>query len=115
VAVAQEGWESRLPDIAPALRGCLLAAPAGSAVVLAWPMNHGLAGAVLRLPSGAREECVADVAAGTIASRLPLPQAERRPGEDVRRFTLDRGCVDARRVDGKDGAVLGWLGYPGCG
>jgi hypothetical protein len=115
LAAAQEVWESRLPDLAPALRACLLAAPAGSAVVLAWPMNHGQAGALLRLPAGGREECVADAMTGAIALRRTVPEAERRSGEDERRFTLERGCVDARRVDGKDGAVLGWLGYPGCG
>lgn len=110
-------WDRYVADLAPVMRACLAGAPPGSAVVIAWPMNHGMALARVRRPDGTREDCVAEMAPrdARVDSREPVAEGDRLPGEDVRRFTLERGCVDARRVDGAEGEVLGWLGYPGCG
>jgi hypothetical protein len=114
-ALAQApGWETRLRELAPALRACLADRP-GAMVVEAWPMNRGLAGARLLLPGGAREDCVADLGLALVVSRNVVPAEDRRPGEGIRAFMLERRCVDAWRVDGEDGRELGWLAYPGCG
>jgi hypothetical protein len=106
------GWESMLPEIAPALRACLADRP-GAMVVEAWPMNRGLAGARLLLPGGAREDCEADLGTGTVAHRGPA--GPKQPGEGLRAFMLERRCVDAWRVTDAQGREVGWLAYPGCG
>jgi hypothetical protein len=114
-ALAQApGWEARVAEFAPALRACL-AGRDGAMVVLAWPMNRGLAGARLLLPGGEREDCVADLAGGGVASRQPVPPEDRRADEGVRAFMLERRCVDAWRIEDAGGRELGWLAYPGCG
>lgn len=114
-ALAQApGWEARVRELAPALRACLDDRQ-GAMVVEAWPMNRGLVGARLLLTGGAREDCVADLGLGLVVSRNVVPAQDRRPGEGLRAFMLERRCVDAWRVDGEDGRELGWLAYPGCG
>lgn len=114
-ALAQApGWEARLPEIAPALRACL-AERSGAMVVLAWPMEQGMAGARLLLPGGAREDCVAALAGGSVESRAPVAAGDRRADEGARAFMLERRCVDAWRVADGAGRELGWLAYPGCG
>lgn len=114
-ALAQApGWEAHVREWAPALRACLADRP-GAMAVEAWPMNRGLVGARLLLTGGAREDCVADVALGLVVSRNLVAGEDRRPGEGLRAFMLERRCVDAWRLDGEDGRALGWLAYPGCG
>lgn len=113
-ALAQAGWEVRVAEFAPALRACLADRP-GAMVVEAWPMNRGLAGARLLLPGGAREDCEADLGAGTVRARAAVAPADRGPEEGLRAFMLERRCVDARRVEDEAGRELGWLAYPGCG
>ncbi|WP_270933851.1 hypothetical protein [Falsiroseomonas oryzae] len=110
----QPGWETMVRDLASALRACLAERPGGM-VVEAWPMNHGKAGARLLLPGGAREDCVADLGSGAVESRRPVADQDRRPGETLRAFMLDRRCVDAWRIEDAAGRELGWLAYPGCG
>jgi hypothetical protein len=114
-ALAQPpGWEARVAELAPALRACLADRP-GAMVVEAWPMNRGLAGARVLLPGGAREDCVADLGTGVVDSRRVVEPGDRRAGEGLRAFMLDRRCVDAWRVTDAAGRELGWLAYPGCG
>ncbi len=114
-ALAQApGWEARVRELAPALRACLADRP-GAMVVEAWPMNRGLAGARLLLPGGAREDCVADPGTGAVDGRRAVEPGDRRPGEGLRAFMLERRCVDAWRVEDEAGRELGWLAYPGWG
>jgi hypothetical protein len=114
-ALAQApGWEARVAELAPALRACLADRP-GAMVVEAWPMTRGMAGARLLLPGGAREDCVADLGTGAVDSRRAAEPGDRRPGEGIRAFMLERRCVDAWRVTDAGGRELGWLAYPGCG
>ncbi len=113
-ALAQApGWEALLPGIAPALGACLAERP-GAMVVEAWPMDHGLVGARLRLPGGGREDCAADPAARRVERRWPVAEGDLRPGEGLRAFMLERRCVDAWRVTDAEGREAGWLAYPGC-
>jgi hypothetical protein len=107
-------WWDHLRDLMPALRACLAGRP-GAMVVEAWPMNHGLALARVRLADGTRDDCVADLGSGTVERRDPVPEGSRLPGEGLRAFMLERRCVDAMRVDASDGRELGWLAYPACG
>jgi hypothetical protein len=114
-AVAQAPpWETLVRELAPALRACLSDRP-GAMAVEAWPMNHGKVGARILLPDGAREDCVADLGRAAVDSRRAVEAGDRRPGEGLRAFMLDRRCVDAWRVTGEHGRELGWLAYPGCG
>jgi hypothetical protein len=108
-------WTERLVDLAPAMRACLEGQPPQAMVVLAWPMNHGLALSRLLLPGGARQDCVADLGTGRIERRDPVAAGERRPDEGVQAFMTDRRCADARRIEDAAGRVLGWLAYPACG
>lgn len=113
-AAAQEpGWERMVQALAPALRACLVDRP-GAMVVEAWPMNRGMAGARLLLQDGAREDCVADLGTGAVDSRRPVAADDRRPGEGIRAFMLERRCVDAWRVEDTAGRELGWLAYAAC-
>jgi hypothetical protein len=114
---AEQGppWTERLVDLAPAMRACLEGQPLEAMVVLAWPMNHGLAMSRLLLPGGARQDCVADLGTGQVVRRDPVAEGSRLPDEGVQAFMLDRRCVDARRIEDSTGKVLGWLAYPACG
>lgn len=107
-------WTDHLSDLMPALRACL-AGQQGAMVVMAWPMNHGLALARLRQPDGARQDCVADLGTGRVERRDPVPADSHMPGEGLRAFMLERRCVDAQRIDAPDGRELGWLAYQACG
>jgi hypothetical protein len=106
-------WTGHLRDLAPAMRACLAGKP-GAIVVMSWPMNHGMALSRLLLANGAREDCVADLGSGRVESIAPVAAGERLPGEGVQAFMLERGCVDARRVEDAEGRILGWLAYPAC-
>lgn len=107
-------WETHLRELAPALRACLADRP-GAMVVSGWPMNHGLAGARVLLPGGAREDCLADLGRAAVQRRMPVGAEDRRPDEGLRAFMLDRRCVDAWRVQDDAGREVGWLAYPACG
>jgi len=102
-------WPAQAAAFAPALRACL----AGEAAAFALDAMPTADGRVLvRLRRGAvAEECLV-TPDGTVLAR------ERRaappPDPAAPAFFLERRCVDARRLDGPDGAVLGWLAYPGC-
>jgi len=114
-AAAQEaGWERLLPGIAGSLRACLAERP-GAMVVEAWPMEAGRLAARLLMPGGAREDCVVGTSTTSVETRHPVPPQEKRPGEGLRAFMLERRCVDAWRIDSPEGRELGWLAYPGCG
>ncbi|PWS35760.1 hypothetical protein DFH01_19470 [Falsiroseomonas bella] len=108
-------WTERLVELAPAMRACLEGQPPEAMVVLAWPMNRGLAMSRLLLPGGARQDCVADLGTGRVERRDPVAPDQRMPGEGIQSFMLDRRCVDARRIEDSAGKVLGWLAYPACG
>lgn len=95
------------------MRACLQGRPDAMAV-MAWPMNHGLALLRLLLADGTRQDCVADLGRGEVVRREPVAPGDRLPGEGVQAFMLERGCVDARRVEAPSGAVVGWLGYAAC-
>jgi hypothetical protein len=116
-AAAAQGplWTERLLELAPAMRACLAGQPPEAMVVLAWPMNHGLALSRVLLPGGVRQDCVADLGTGRIERRDPVAAGDHLPGEGVQAFMLDRRCVDARRIEDSAGRVLGWLAYPACG
>jgi hypothetical protein len=107
-------WEAHVHELAPALRACLADRPGGM-VISAWPMNQGKAGARVLLPGGAREDCIADLGRGRVEQRTPVAVEDRRQGEGLRAFMLDRRCVDAWRVDDAAGRGIGWLAYPDCG
>jgi hypothetical protein len=107
-------WTEHLRDLAPAMRACLAGKP-GAIVVMAWPMNHGLALSRVLLPGGAREDCAADLGTARVERVTPVAVDERLPGEGIYAFMLERRCVDARRVESVDGRELGWLAYPACG
>ncbi|MXP63592.1 hypothetical protein E0493_09555 [Roseomonas sp. M0104] len=117
-ALAQdEGWTRFLPKLAPAMVACLQG-EAGSAASAALPMNHGRALVRLERADGERLECIAELAPpGQPARReslKPLGAAPPLPGEDERRFTLERPCAAARQVSDAAGRELGWLSAPGC-
>lgn len=109
---AAQGWEDRLRELAPALRACLAGRP-GAMVVDAWEAAPGTAARLL-LPGGVREDCTTD-AGGAVQRRDPVAPGDRRAGEGIRAFMLERRCVDAWRVEDEAGRELGWLAYPGCG
>lgn len=111
-AAAEEFWTRELPGIAPGLRACL-GSDTTAAVVAAVLLADGRVLARVRDAAGERVDCTA--LGVRVVGRRPVGLAPPLVGEDERRFTLDRGCVDARRVDGAEGGVLGWIGYPGCG
>jgi len=99
-----------LPALAPALQACLAGDPAAFATG-AEPLPGDLV--AVRLQRGAAvEDCLAHASGGVVRrqARPDLPAADAMAAA----FFLDRRCVDARRVDGPDGQVLGWLAYPGC-
>ncbi|NKE47829.1 hypothetical protein HB662_23840 [Roseomonas frigidaquae] len=113
-AAQAPGWEARVVEYAPALRACLATKP--EAMVLeAWPAARGMTLARLLLPDGTREDCLAHPNGMLVEGRRAVPEEERRPGEGLRAFMLQRRCVDAWRVVDGEGKELGWLAYPGCG
>ncbi|WP_439594665.1 hypothetical protein [Falsiroseomonas sp.] len=115
LALAQApGWETRVVELAPALRACLATRPGGM-VVAAWEGERGLTMARLLLPGGAREDCLAHPNGMLVERRAPVAEADRRPDEALRAFMPERRCVDAWRVVDGAGRELGWLAYPGCG
>jgi hypothetical protein len=81
--------------------------------------DSSLAGGEVRLilhrAEGGPEICDASPDGRVLDSRHAPPGSVRalRPEEPA--FFLERRCVDARRVEAEDGAILGWLAYPACG
>lgn len=106
-------WESRLRELAPAMRACLQDRP-GAMAVDAFGGPGGVRVRLL-LPRGAREECVVEPRSGVVEERRGLSPGESTPGEGPRAFMLERRCVDATRVEDAAGRELGWLAYPACG
>jgi hypothetical protein len=95
------------------MRACLAGEDAGAFAVAAAPGPDGAVSVRLRRPDGTVLDC--GVAPGPdVAAQRGVPAAAPPPGPGAPAFFLDRRCVDARRVDGPDGSVLGWLAYPGC-
>jgi len=78
------------------------------------PAPGGAMRLVIHRPDGSRLIC--DTAPdGRVIARLPAADpAAYAPRPDATAFFLDRRCVDARRIDGPGGRVLGWRAYPGC-
>ncbi|MDI3307180.1 MAG: hypothetical protein QJR07_08750 [Acetobacteraceae bacterium] len=110
LAAAAADWTAALPALAPALRACL-AGDAAAFATGAEPLPGNLV--VVRVQRGKTvEDCLARASGEVVRrqARPDLPAAEAMAPA----FFLDRRCVDARRVDGPGGRVLGWLAYPGC-
>ena len=101
-------WTEALPVLAPDLRACL----DGDLAAFATDAAEAAGRVTVRLwRRGAAEDCVAE--AGRVLARQPRPGAPP-PEAAATAFFLERRCVDARRVEGPGGAVLGWLAYPAC-
>jgi hypothetical protein len=98
--------------LAPALRACLGAAGPDAFATEAYDGPDGSTRVRVWL-TGAAVECrAAGDPEGGVELR-PLPGAAP-PAPATPAFFLERRCVDARRIDAPDGAVLGWLAYPAC-
>jgi hypothetical protein len=110
-AAAQEDWTAMLPEAARELRACLLAERDG-AMVLDLRRDGGLYDVLVRRADGSTTHC--RIAPGDAAPRTRTPPEGSVPPPGPRAFSLERGCADARRIDGPDGAPLGWLSYPDC-
>lgn len=109
-----EGWPEGpvLPFVA-GLRACLATQPPGAFATTAATRPDGSVEVRLRRPDGGTALCRA--AAGAPAAILPDAAAPPSPPDPAApAFFLERRCVDARRLDGPDGSVLGWLAYPAC-
>ncbi len=110
---AGAGWEAQ----APALRACLDGAGAAAFATAALPTAEGRVLVRLWRPghagAPAGEDCLA-TPAGAVLARRGLAAGTPPPDPAAPAFFLDRRCADARRVQASDGAVLGWLAYPGC-
>lgn len=98
---------------AMAARACLAGDPHAFAT-LAADLPGGGARLVVHRADGTRELCEA-MPAGGVRQRAPVPSAQHVPRASDPAFFLERRCVDARRVEAADGAILGWLAYPACG
>ena len=110
--VHEEDWIFRLPDLLPSVRACLQAAGEEFAyAIVALPMNHGRM-LTRVVTAGERRDCVAEGA--RVEEWREVRAGERLPAEDRTAFFLERGCVDAKRVENVEGRVVGWLGYPEC-
>jgi hypothetical protein len=110
VGAAAQEWTGSLPALAPALRACLTGDPPGF-VTAAEPLPGDLVAA--RVQRGSMvEDCLAR-ASGEVLRRQARPDLPAA-APSAPAFFLERRCADARRVEGPDGAVLGWLAYPGC-
>jgi uncharacterized membrane protein len=120
-ALPEGSWARLSRDLAPALGACLAAAP-GSAprVSIAWPMNHGMAGARLRNAEGGWVECVAPLAGGEVDRLVPLAAGTPPlPAEDETLFSTPEvgppagDCQAHERLLDASGALLGYLTRPG--
>lgn len=112
LAAQAADWTAEAGTLAPALRACL-AGDAAAFVTEAMPAVDGRVLVRLRRGGdGPAEDCLA-TPGGEVLAREAI-RAAPPPDPAAPAFFLERRCVDARRVDGPDGAVLGWLAYPGC-
>ncbi|MEX2199939.1 MAG: META domain-containing protein [Dongiaceae bacterium] len=109
-------WSRYLPDLLPALQRCLLDAPVVlDRVVLAWPMNHGMAGVRAIDEDGVAQDCIAP--AGGEAIDIFKPAGDAMPDEGEPTFfpvrdqppVIESGHLE--QVTDDDGALLGWLHY----
>jgi hypothetical protein len=106
-------WTARIPALAFALRACLTGLPRDAFATDAGEAPAPDRGLRVRVwKSGEALDCVVRLD-GSVRARRPVPGVPH-PEASAPAFFLDRRCVDARRVDGPDGAVLGWLAYPAC-
>ena len=101
----------RVAALAPALRACLGATGPDAFATDASAEPDG-AVRVRFWQGGMALECRAGGATGGIGLRSLSGTPQPAPATPA--FFLERRCVDARRIDGPDGTVLGWLAYPGC-
>ncbi len=109
-AGAEPGWEAVAGPVAPALRACL-AGDKTAFVDDVGPASNGRL--AIRVRRGTvTERCIA-AESGTVAMRLPWPEAPP-PKAAATAYFLERRCVDARRLAAPDGTILGWLAYPAC-
>jgi len=108
------GWEAMVAAMAPALIACLAERPGAMVVEARW-LGATRLSARLLLPGGARVACLAESVSGAVLGRAAVAEADRRPGEGLRAFMLERRCADAWRVTTPLGQELGWLAYPACG
>lgn len=114
-------WTRYFADMWPAINACL-ASSAGdlTAVLKAWPMNHGMVGVRTINSSGARHDClVPQNGLGTAHTELVETTTNILPGEDVVRFTPASGaypggdCFVHQRLE-KEGVFVGWLSKNIC-
>ncbi len=101
------GWEGEAAALAVPLRACLAERP-GAMVVEAWREGPERVVARLLLPGGAREDCSAGAASGSVAQRRPVPAGDVRPGEGLRAFMTERRCVDAWRLTDPPAVLGSW-------
>lgn len=110
LALPARGQE-RLPW-AMAARACL-AGDQRAFVTLAAELPDGAVRLVIHRADGTREVCEA-APSGRVRQHALAPAAQPPPRAADPAFFLERRCVDARRIESADGAILGWLAYPAC-
>lgn len=113
-----DDWSRRLPELATAIRRCVLdGGVAADVVTTAWPMNRGKAGVRLRDTGGDRFDCIVDLGSGQIEQLLPVAAGEQMPGEGAPMWLPEREMppvLHCGRVERTPGG--GYLHYPeGCG
>lgn len=112
MAGPQAAWPATIPDLAPALRACLLHAGKGAYATAADTAPDGTV-LVTLWHAGIATLCQAASAGGDVLAWRPL--AGRAPPDPAApAFFLERRCADARRIEAPGAGVLGWLAYPAC-
>jgi heat shock protein HslJ/uncharacterized membrane protein len=109
-------WSRYLPDLLPALQRCLLDAPVVlDRVVIAWPMNHDMAGVRAIDEDGVAHDCIAPTGGEAIDIFKPAGDAMPDEGEPTFYPVRDQPpVIESGRlgqVTDEDGALVGWLHY----
>ena len=109
-------WSRYLSDLLPALQRCLLDAPVVlDRVVIAWPMNHGMAGVRAIDTEGVAQDCIVTVGGEAIDIFRPAGDAMPDEGEPTFYPVRDQPPVietgHLEPVTDENGALVGWLHY----
>jgi heat shock protein HslJ/uncharacterized membrane protein len=109
-------WSRYLSDLLPALQRCLLDAPVVlDRIVIAWPMNHGMAGVRAIDENGVAQDCIAPASGEAIDIFKPAGDTMPGEGEPVFHPVRDQPpAIESGRLEpvtDEDGALVGWLHY----